>query len=820
MEKLIVWHRLASRGRDEAAEPKAIATWARRVRTRFTAGGGEVLAQISGTVVAQFDPSDAADVLELALELLNEADAELIAIALGVALGTVEAGAGRAIELAELLAARAHAGELVLDPNARARAGDLFLFGRHVSTGVGGPRGGAIDRSHPRRDACAEGIARLGPPPIAPITATLVPELLSLVASATPPAVILRGPVGAGAIELVAEAAAVARPRALIGVGAAPGGIVPLASLRYGLIRAFGSEEAMLTACGDDVEGRAAARLLRAALRGGIPPLEALAGAIGIFLSRVHRAQSSRPCWAFLTPLALVDAASLGVLLRARELGAPLVILARYPLDARLPGGIAPPLHELKLPPLGTSDARAIAQSVLGEHTDPEVTRRVAALGGETPLGVVEVARALIASGDLVIDGDGFAWRGAPRSGTTAMALEEVLEERLAPLEEQTRRMLEAICVAPDGGSRELIAAIAERDGLDVAAQQRAIAQLAREGWLAATGAWPRTQGSAIASPEERPHPSSSVLRRYVVQSMPPARHDELHRFAAAALLERCGDDRVLGSLRAETAWYEIEGGLPEGLERLSEVANSLIERDYRRAAARITMLLAKLAPVDPQQPPVRVSTHPPVATSWDDDAEPSSTEILLDELERDLAREQGEAKTSTHTRPPLDSSPAAAMGASSSPLPPPPPKSEPRPASFAAAAETAVRSRDVEALEALMQRAVASGSDLAAVARFRALADLIRGDVRSAKRALQQARGHRRGAGSSPQESLAEAAVALASGDPRTAIRSSLRALARARRGVDRRGEIAAMRTLAACYRAIGRDAEAAGIDAHCVES
>ena len=136
---------------------------------------------------------------------------------------------------------------------------------------------------------------------------------------------------------------------------------------------------------------------------------------------------------------------------------------------------------------------------------------------------------------------------------------------------------------------------------------------------------------------------------------------------------------------------------------------------------------------------------------------------------------------------------------------------------SFVSAAEDAVRRRDVAALETLVQRAVASGSDMAAVARFRALSDLLRGDVGGARRAIAKARSFRNArAGGDPRESIAEAAVALGSGDPGAAARLGLRALALARKAGDPKGEHAALRTLAACYRALGREDDAAALEAH----
>lgn len=155
LEKVVLWHRFVSKRPEDVSEsePGVIARWARTVRARLRAAGGDVLAQVSGTVVAVFDAGDIADIIESALDLFEVAEQERVAIAIGVALGPVEEGAGRAVESAELLATRARAGELVCDPVARERLDGLFEWGRHVTTGVGGPRGAAID---PRRGAPLE----------------------------------------------------------------------------------------------------------------------------------------------------------------------------------------------------------------------------------------------------------------------------------------------------------------------------------------------------------------------------------------------------------------------------------------------------------------------------------------------------------------------------------------------------------------------------------------------------------------------------------------------------------------------------------------
>ena len=135
---------------------------------------------------------------------------------------------------------------------------------------------------------------------------------------------------------------------------------------------------------------------------------------------------------------------------------------------------------------------------------------------------------------------------------------------------------------------------------------------------------------------------------------------------------------------------------------------------------------------------------------------------------------------------------------------------------SFVEEAVRAFRERDFEALEATIGRAIADGGDLGAVGRVRAVAELARGDLEAARGALREARERGRDAPSSRARSLlAEALLDLRAGEPMRGVRGGLAALAVSRTLSDPRGESAALHTLAACFRALGRDEEAAGLDA-----
>jgi hypothetical protein len=125
-----------------------------------------------------------------------------------------------------------------------------------------------------------------------------------------------------------------------------------------------------------------------------------------------------------------------------------------------------------------------------------------------------------------------------------------------------------------------------------------------------------------------------------------------------------------------------------------------------------------------------------------------------------------------------------------------------------------AIRRRDFEALDGLAERAIAVGSDMQAVARIRAIAAALRGDLAGAQQRLDRMRNN----DTAPRDRralLAEAMVALRGGRSGPAIRLALRALADARRATDERGEAVALFTLAACFRAAGRPNDAALLEA-----
>lgn len=812
-ERLILWHRWVPPQREDPERNVEVAAWLRSVATRFSVAGGAVLGTVGASVAASFDPSEVHDAIEMALDLLNEADGK-VSIAIGVALGGVlesdEGMLGAVVERAQLLATRAKAGELLLDAGAREIAAQEFLFGRNVSLGRGAGRGSAIDRQHPRRSDSASAIASLGAAPLPPIVDSVRRQIESALANNEARTFVLRGPVGAGATEVIAELERSLEPTRVLNVGASPGGVVPLASLRLALQRRYGTPLKARQALAETPELDPAARVIARLTAGDLVPCDVLSAS----LARIVRAATGR-AWVVLNPLGLVDGASLAAMLEARNLGADFVLFGRYPVEMALPRPLAElgePVVELTLPPLKTADARVVAEAILGKDTSDDVARRVAVLGGDTVIGVVEAARTLIATGALVPREGGFAWREKPRAAQTTGTL-ELLSQRFDLLDLESRRVLEVLCVAPDGSPRELLATICARDGISDHSFSRSMGLLARDGLLAGN---------------QHPRPASSLVRWRMLSRIPPSRSMELHRFVGEVLrLE--GD--APAPLLAEIGYFLFEGGLEsEARPFLTQAATAVLEAGYERAARQLTAWLAQRDQERRAESEGRPTPVPDLIELHEEG--PPSSEMFLDELLMEEAVAKREPSLAPAIPPPR---PTPSAGIIVDPpteeIPPSAqdldgdvdalleeqPREEKRPSTRPIMQEAvkALRERDFTTLEAAMERAIAEGSDLGAVGRVRALAELARGDLDGARRSLREARMLGRDDPSAQARyRLAEALLELYAGDPMNGIRAALGALAASRKLADPKGEAAALHTLAGCYRALGRDAQASRLE------
>jgi hypothetical protein len=873
-DRLIVWLRWQLGGRERQEDAARAAERARDVTARFVAAGGTIVATVSATVVAAFDPEETEDVLDLLLDLLAEQavpgsaarvprESELPAAAGGsatfaVCLGPVDLGAqgaasggglcaavGAAIDRAQLLAGRARGGEVVVDAEVRARAAPTFLFERTIGTGR--LRGTTLDRRHPRRAPCREAVRALGRLGVAPSHAAVFAELRRRVAAlvgeaagtASPAGgvVVLRGPPGAGARVLAARLAEQHAGHLLLEFPAVVGGLEPLGSLAGGLRGAA----ARLGSLALPAE---AAATLAALAEGRAQRPEGVARAVDALIDAVAAGGGAT---IFLAdPVSLTDGPSLAVAAEAATRGRALLI-ARAAVEAALPAPLTgrgtEPLErsdesgngaarsdlvaELVLPPLLTSDALALASGLLGAETSDDVIRRVAVIGGDTPAGVEEAARTLVACGDLVQDGEAWVWRSAERDRQSAAAVEELLAERLAVCEEAPVRVLECLAVVGDRQAPGVVRAVALADGLDPGTFARALATARRDG---------------LVTTDDPPALVPTLLRRTLLDAMPVARLAELHRFAAEARRAEAvdtataeGDDSARFVDAAIGAHCREGGATAEAASALLAAAHLARDHGWQEAAAMLARaavethdhadtrrLAAPWLPAEALAPqasgPRGVDAPAARPRRVDPEGAEATTHSATDPRESAVAAppEASRASHPIHAVAPGPASPrstprpagvggaeAEARGGGSAP----PSSAGARPRARAAMA--ALRAGDAASLEALAARARASGRPPEAADRVRAVASLLRGDTASALRILQRDRHADRcvgGAGASTRTALALAVALHESGDLHGAVRAALGALASARRAQDARGDEAALRALARTFASLGR--------------
>ncbi|MFW6051330.1 MAG: hypothetical protein ACODAU_09160 [Myxococcota bacterium] len=766
MERLVLWHRVLPEAREEDDRTAAIADWTRRVVARMPQAGGQVLGTLGSAVAASFDLPDLPDALDLALELLDRADAESVPVAVGAAMGELEpvdapdgarlGWAGAAIDRAQLLANRARSGELVLGPAARDAASSLYLFGRQVRAGA--VRGQAIDRGQPRREACRRFIRHLRPAPVPPSTDELLSPMRALAHAGGSQCVVLRGPPGAGARAWLEALEREVEPPLVLRIAGVPAALEPLGSLRRALCQQWGSPARV--AASADAMGIAkpgCERLMRIATGEAVPRAEAVE-TVRALLDGVGL--GGRRPWVVLDPVHSIDPATFDVVgeaLAGDEAPAALVV-ARLGLEVPVPEALlrggAP--TELVLPSMRSPDARAVAEVVLGEEPGSEVARRVAVLGGDTPLGVEEAARTLVASGDLVHSDGRFVWRVGPRTGVQAIPTEALIAERLAALEELPHRVLEAVCLTPHGTSPAVVSKVALADGLSEEDCRSSLERLRLEAFV--------RNGDEL-------RPTSEILRQVVLQSMPPARNAELYRFLATALSRE-----PHGAFASGTIGYCLaEGGhVRDGARALLEAARAALGAGFTRSAIR---LAAGAVQFDPSE----------------------ETRAAASKISRSMS-----------SRPP----PPRAGGATKVPVV----DAIDDDNALSDLVQRTVRSlldRDFDAAERFIDMAVAEGCDRPAADRLRAIAHLARGDHGAAMQALGRTHeGEERDPRRAARAALTRALVLMHGGEPSEAVRPGLRALSIARRLRDPRGEAAALHILSACYRALGRAADAEALE------
>jgi hypothetical protein len=768
MERFVLWHRILPPAFEEEETTAAAGQWARYVTNEVQNSGGEVISSLAGTVVANFTLHELKSAINLALRLLAEAESQPVPagglpIAFGIATGDIqraenEAGqvtsSGSAIDRAQLLANQARAGEVVLDVESREAASRTYLFGRTVSTSSFALRGEAIDRNRPLLEQCRRSVGLLEAAPVPASIRHALEPLKKAAAGSETQAFYLQGPLGVGARSAVFAMRDELCPPAFLEIGAVPGGLEPLGALRLALLKAWRTLEPTRKLLKRSEPGVADA--LKAIACATPPRREATIHALKVTLGTLQSAQGLP--WIYIDRISAVDPATLDVLGAALSDEGTAALLCIRTTESSVPAALRPLARStrVELPSLDPNEALLVGSAILGAEPDIEIAKELVITGGATVLGIVEAARTMIATGDIVHDGHRFAWREEAIERRQHLGPRALLEERFATLDTSSMRVLEVSCSALPASSLQVIDAAVALDGIPEDTRRRAFEALVNDGLLDAQG-----------------KPQSELLRRAVVQRMPPARRTEVYRFVAQAL--HSAEPLVGPSMAATVGAYLCEGGdLERGAHAILEAGSLAADNGYNSAAVRLAAAAVQYQPDrDTRSVASEISTsvHLPVAPPDDEDEE----------------------------RP-------------TNPVPPPD-----KPTLDVV---HSLREHDHAMFDDLIEASIAAGGDLTGAHCLRVVSYVVRQDLPSAKAALKAAK---RTPGQAPagqiRISIASACLHLAQGRGRDAMIDALEALAAARAQEDGAGEAAALKMVSATCLAAGLQTDADRI-AHVAEA
>ena len=762
MERFVLWHRILPPAFEEEETTAAAGQWARYVTNEVQGGGGEVISSLAGTVVANFALHELKTAINLALRLLAEAESQPVPagglpIAFGLASGDIQrdkddaghlTNSGSAIDRAQLLANQARAGEVVLDVESREAASRTYLFGRSVSTSSFALHGEAIDRSRPLLEQCRQSVGLLHPAPVpASIRHALEPMKKAAAGSQTR-VFYLKGELGIGARAGVFALRDELRPPTFLEIGAVPGGLEPLGGLRLALLKAWRTLEPTRQSLKKTEPGVADA--LKAIACATPPPREA---AIHAFKATCRALQTEHGLpWIYVDRVGAVDPATLGVLGAALSDDTVAALLCIRTTESSVPAGLRglQRAATIDLPALDPNEALLVAAGILGPDASTEIATQLVITGGTTVLGITEAARTMIATGDIVREGNTFVWRDETAERRQHLGPRALLEERFATLDTSSMRFLEIACTALPASSAQVVDAAVALDGIPDGTRSRALEALVNDGLLTPQG-----------------KPDSELLRRAVVQRMPPARRTEAYRFVAHAL--HTAEPLVGPSMAATVGAYLCEGGdLTRGAHAILEAGSLAADNGYTSAAVRLAAAAVQYQPdaetregASEISRAVRLPSGPPKDEEQD---ERPTIPILDEELDDPIEEIVQTLKEGDHDK-----------------------------------------------FDALIESSIAAGGDLTGAHCLRVVSYVSREDVPAAKQALEAAK-------KSPNQTptaairiaIASSCLQLARGRGRDAMINALEALAAARAQEDGPGEAAALKMVSVTCLAAGLESDA----------
>ncbi|MFZ1865684.1 MAG: hypothetical protein WAU39_15780 [Polyangiales bacterium] len=757
MERFVLWHRILPPAFEEEETTAAAGQWARYVTAEVKRHKGEVLSSLAGTVVAHFALHDLKAAINLALRLLAEAESQPVPegglpIAFGIATGDISRGkdetehlttSGSAIDRAQLLANQALAGEVVLDVESREAASRTYLFGRTVSTTSFALRGEAIDRSRPLLEDCRRAVGLLEPAPVPASLRDALEPIRKAAAGSQTFAFFLKGPLGIGAGAGLRALRDEIGPSAFLEIGAVPGGLEPLGGLRLALLKSWRALEP--TRQGLKKTDPAVAEALKAVACATPPARETTVRALKETLRALRKQRGGMP-WIYADRISAVDPATLGVLGMALADDAVAALLIVRTTESGVPAGLRPIPRAvtIELPSLDPGEALRVAAAILGPDADMEVAKQLVITGGLTVLGITEAARTMIATGDLIRDGFAFAFREEYAERRQFLGARALLEERFATLDTSSMRFLEIACASLPASSAQVIDVAVALDGIPEDTRRRAFEALINDGLLTPQG-----------------KPASELLRRAVVQRMPPARRTEVYRFVAQAL--HSAEPLVGPSMAATVGAYLCEGGdLERGAHALLEAGSLAAKNGYTSAAVRLAAAAVQYQP--------------------DHD-----TRSVASEISKTVRLPSGPPIDEIEDRPTI-------------------PVAEAELENPATEAVRSLKARDHARFDALIEASIAAGGDLIGAHCLRVFSLVAREDFAAAKAALDAAaKSPRQNRGAEIRISIASACLHLAQGRGRDGMIDALQALAAARSSHDGSAEAAALKMVSVACLAAG---------------
>jgi serine/threonine protein kinase len=256
-------------------------------------------------------------------------------------------------------------------------------------------------------------------------------------------------------------------------------------------------------------------------------PQEARTRAFGAFRELLQRLCARGPVVLFLDDLQWVDGDTVTLLtdvLRPPDPPELMLVLAARSADAAarhapvldLGAHMGLALETIEIGPLGREDSARLASHFLG-HEHAPLVERVAVEAAGSPLFVAELARYLTSTGDV---------------SRREVSLDEVLGLRVAALSTGARDVLEAVVVAGEPISREVLARVVDADPATLQREARALSVASL---LRATG----------GRNTDRLAPYHDRIREVVLRDIDAARKRACHRNLAAAM-QRDGSNEQL----------------------------------------------------------------------------------------------------------------------------------------------------------------------------------------------------------------------------------------------------------------------------------